>query len=92
MYTLTQIIQSADQFYNDSLNDEHGRYHSWEHCYTTFAKARSKQLNAGEMDYLCLQLAFLSCKLGDVPWFVFSSSEGLSGTYAGCGRAAATGL
>ncbi len=64
MSVINQIIQSADQFYNASLNDKHGRYHSWEHCYAAFANARSKQLNAGEVDYLCLQLAFYLASWG----------------------------
>lgn len=62
MDSVDLIIKSSTEFYNDLKIDENGRYHSWEHCYSHFIKARgSKEI---DYDYLSLQLAFYLASWG----------------------------
>ena len=56
MNTVDLIIDSSIKFFNDLKADEHGRYRSWEHCYSHFINARKN--NNVNVDYLSLQLAF----------------------------------
>ena len=62
MDTVDLIIKSSTEFYNDLKTDENSRYHSWEHCYSYFIKARGNQ--EIDYDYLSLQLAFYLASWG----------------------------
>ena len=62
MNTVDLIIDSSIKFFNDSKADEHGRYRSWEHCYSHFINARKN--NNVNVDYLSLQLAFYLASWG----------------------------
>ncbi len=56
------IIESADYFYQELQNDEHGRYRSWEYCYSAFCDAREEP--DPDLDYLSLMLAFYLASWG----------------------------
>ena len=62
MDTVDLIINSSIKFFNDLNADEHGRYRSWEHCYSHFINARKN--NNVNVDYLSLQLAFYLASWG----------------------------
>lgn len=62
MKTIDKIINSSTKFYNDLLSDNHGRYRSWEQCYTAFCDARSN--SNIDYDYLSLILAFYLASWG----------------------------
>lgn len=55
------VVESSKKFFKE-LEDENGRYHSWQHCYFNFYKARGDK-NA-DVDYLSLQLAFYLASWG----------------------------
>lgn len=56
------IIGSLSSFYNNLKIDENDRYRSWEHCYSSFIKARGK--TNIDYDYLSLHLAFYLASWG----------------------------
>ena len=58
-----QAIQSALDRYMNTLNaDQHGRDHSWEHCYKQFYDAHNG--SSFDIDYLSLHLAFYLASWG----------------------------
>lgn len=62
METVDVFIQAATRFYTQQMEDENGRYRSWEYCYLSFNKARNSE--SVDVDYLCLQLAFYLASWG----------------------------
>lgn len=62
MGNFKEFISAVAKFYRNSRADENGRFHSWEHCYQNFYKARS-ETNV-DVDYLSLQLAFYLASWG----------------------------
>lgn len=60
-------VNTAKQMINDyfyaTLEDEHGRYLSWRHCYNAFSENRNKT-DAKTVDYLALHLAFYLASWG----------------------------
>lgn len=58
------IIDNGDQFVKLMRSDENGRYRSWEHCYTAFAKLKEKTLTDNDVDFLCLHLSFYLASWG----------------------------
>ena len=62
MEKCNRLISAVSEFYENSRDDENGRFHSWEHCYYNFYKARSEK--KPNEDYLSLQLAFYLASWG----------------------------
>ncbi len=62
MKTVDLIIKSVTDFYNNVLQDENGRYRSWEHCYSFFCFARNTE--HPDIEYLSLHLAFYLASWG----------------------------
>ena len=56
------IIESANSFYQELKQDEHGRFRSWEYCYSAFCDAREDA--DPDIDYLSLMLAFYLASWG----------------------------
>jgi len=51
-------------YYQEIQSGENGRYLSWEHCYSFFAKHRNQPLDKEHLDLLCLHLAFYLASWG----------------------------
>lgn len=64
IHNIASIIENGDQFVNLLRSDENGRYKSWEHCYSTFAKFKGKALTDNDVDFLCLHLSFYLASWG----------------------------
>lgn len=62
MNTVDLIVRSAANYYAETIKDNHGRYRSWEHCYSQFCKARKS--SKPDTDHLSLQLAFYLASWG----------------------------
>ena len=62
MKTVDKIVSSTNKMYEELKNDNHGRYKSWEQCYTSFYDARGKK--EIDYDYLSLILAFYLASWG----------------------------
>lgn len=60
---LLPLILSTTHFYQALLSDPHGRYRSWEYCYSAFAAHRASA-GADELDYLALHLAWYLASWG----------------------------
>ena len=58
-----QAIRCIRAYYYDTVNDEHGRYLSWRHCYCAFRENR-KRKDEKTVDYLALHLAFYLASWG----------------------------
>ncbi|MBR3167916.1 MAG: hypothetical protein IKF18_04435 [Erysipelotrichaceae bacterium] len=56
------ILRCANSFYQELKDDAHGRYRSWEYCYTAFCDAREQP--DPDDDYLSLMLAFYLASWG----------------------------
>ena len=60
--TIDRIINATTSFHNQLMNEENGRFRSWEHCYLQFSYARKKE--TPDYDYLSLHLAFYLASWG----------------------------
>jgi hypothetical protein len=58
------VIKSGKQFARVLQSDKNGRYQSWEHCYSVFAKYKGKKLLEDDLDFLCLHLSFYLASWG----------------------------
>lgn len=56
----TQLIRD---YFNETIEDKHGRYLSWRHCYRVFLQYR-KKTDEETVDYLALHLAFYLASWG----------------------------
>ena len=56
-------IQNIEDYFNKTLNDKHGRYMSWQHCYTPFISSRNAN-DEKTIDYLALHMAFYLASWG----------------------------
>lgn len=56
-------IRVIHNYYNKTLEDEHGRFMSWRHCYNVFRENRNKT-DDETLDYLALHLAFYLASWG----------------------------
>ena len=56
-------IRVIRNYYNKTLEDEHGRFMSWRHCYNVFRENRNKT-DDETLDYLALHLAFYLASWG----------------------------
>lgn len=56
-------IRFIRTYYNESVEDTHGRYLSWQHCYNAFTMNRS-HYDENTLDYLALHLAFYLASWG----------------------------
>ena len=65
--TVTMSAEYATQlildYYNETIEDRHGRYMSWMHCYKAFSENRN-MTDEQTVDYLALQLAFYLASWG----------------------------
>lgn len=61
--TIEMALQLIKDYFNETIEDGHGRYLSWKHCYKAFGENRNKtdDLTA---DYLALHLAFYLASWG----------------------------
>jgi len=57
-------VEKMNAYYLDIQSGENGRYLSWEHCYSFFAKQRNQPLDEEHIDLLCLHLAFYLASWG----------------------------
>ena len=58
------IIENGNQFIELMRSDVNGRYKSWEHCYSAFARYKYKEINDADLDFLCLHLSFYLASWG----------------------------
>lgn len=56
-------IRFIRTYYNESVEDTHGRYLSWQHCYNAFTINRNHS-DENTLDYLALNLAFYLASWG----------------------------
>lgn len=56
-------VQLIKDYYNETVEDKHGRYLSWRHCYKAFGENRNK-MDDMTVDYLSLHLAFYLASWG----------------------------
>lgn len=56
-------VQLIRDYFNETVEDKHGRYLSWRHCYKAFGENRNKTDDA-TVDYLALHLAFYLASWG----------------------------
>ena len=56
--------KAVEQFYLESVKDQHSRYKSWEHCYKVFKDNRKCRDNEETIDYLALHLGFYLASWG----------------------------
>ena len=65
--TVTMSAEYATQlildYYNETIEDRHGRYMSWRHCYKAFSENRN-MTDEQTVDYLALHLAFYLASWG----------------------------
>lgn len=62
MEKCSEFIHTVSKISKNSRNDENGRFHSWEHCYKNFYKARNEK--NPDVDYLSLHLSFYLASWG----------------------------
>ena len=58
-----EAIRCIHTYYNETVEDPHGRYLSWQHCYNAFTTNRGV-LDENTFDYLALHLAFYLASWG----------------------------
>lgn len=56
-------IDNIKVYFNATVEDKHGRYMSWRHCYDNFVSLRTHR-DDKTVDYLCLHLAFYLASWG----------------------------
>lgn len=56
-------VQLIREYFNETVNDEHGRYMSWRHCYNAFVRYKNSD-DEKIVDYLALHLAFYLASWG----------------------------
>lgn len=56
-------LQLIWDYYNETIQDAHGRYLSWQHCYQAFSENRHRT-DEKTLDYLALHLAFYLASWG----------------------------
>lgn len=60
---IEMALQLIKDYFNETMEDEHGRYLSWKHCYRAFGENRNKTDDL-TVDYLALHLAFYLASWG----------------------------
>ncbi|MDD3452726.1 MAG: hypothetical protein PHN42_00390 [Bacilli bacterium] len=53
---IEQIIENGKEFYDELIQDENGRFKSWEYCYRLFYNNIDNELTEELLDYLSLNL------------------------------------
>lgn len=61
--SVEEAIRCIRTYYNETVEDPHGRYLSWQHCYNAFTTNRGG-LDENTFDYLALHLAFYLASWG----------------------------
>ena len=61
--SVEEAIRCIRTYYNEMVEDPHGRYLSWQHCYNAFTTNRGV-LDENTFDYLALHLAFYLASWG----------------------------
>lgn len=61
--SVEEAIRCIRAYYNEMVEDPHGRYLSWQHCYNAFTTNRGG-LDENTFDYLALHLAFYLASWG----------------------------
>ena len=61
--SVEEAIRCIRTFHNKTVEDPHGRYLSWQHCYNAFTTSRGV-LDENTFDYLALHLAFYLASWG----------------------------
>lgn len=56
-------LENIKVYFNATVEDKHGRYMSWRHCYNNFVSLRTHRDDM-TVDYLCLHLAFYLASWG----------------------------
>jgi hypothetical protein len=55
--SVDEAIRCIRTYFNETVEDPHGRYLSWQHCYNAFTTNRGNS-DESTLDYLSLHLAF----------------------------------
>ena len=63
MLSVEEAIRCIRTYFNETVEDEHGRYLSWQHCYNAFTTNRGGS-DENTYDYLALHLAFYLASWG----------------------------